>query len=155
MAGFWIGEASGVGEGMEWDDAGVEEEGEFERRSGFEETHGVGAAVGGFVAGFEGAGFNEREDVHGEFFEVFREDELSRGVGAGGCAAVAREDVDGLFGEGVADIFEGAFGHAGGSFNGQHPGQRWVRRLARKTRLTFFGNHAKYRILINVSHDIW
>lgn len=26
---------------------------------------------------FEGAGFNEAENVHAEFFEVFREDELA------------------------------------------------------------------------------
>lgn len=54
MAGFGGGEAGGGVEGVEGDDAGVEEQTEFEWRGGFEQTHCMGAAVGGFGAGWEG-----------------------------------------------------------------------------------------------------
>ena len=53
---------------MEGDDSWVEEEGELEGRHGFELAHCVGTAVGGFVAGFEGATFGEAEYIHAEFF---------------------------------------------------------------------------------------
>ena len=116
VASFWVGEAVGVGEAVEGDDARVDEEGEFEGAHGFEHAHGVGAAVGRFVAGFEGAGFEEAEDVHSEFLEVFGEDELARGVGAGESSSVAGEDIDAFFYEGVADFFEGLLHHSCGSY---------------------------------------
>lgn len=65
----------------------------------------MGAAVGGFVACFEGAGFGEAEYVHAEFFEVFGEDELAWWVGAGDRFAVAGEDVDRFLGQDVANVF--------------------------------------------------
>lgn len=54
VACFRGGEAGGRVEGVEGDDARVEEEREFEGGGGFEETHRVGAAVRGFGAGWEG-----------------------------------------------------------------------------------------------------
>lgn len=64
------------------------------------------------MAGFEGARFDQAEDVHAEFFEVFGEDELAWGVGSRTGFSVAGEDVDGFFGEGVSDVFEWAFDHS-------------------------------------------
>ena len=71
------------------------------------------ATVRGLMAGFEGAALDQAEDVHAEFFEIFGKHELAWWVRAGEALAVAGEDVDGFFGEGVADIFQGAFSHAG------------------------------------------
>lgn len=34
---------------MEGNDAGVEEEGQFERAGGFKKAHGIGPAIGGFT----------------------------------------------------------------------------------------------------------
>ena len=97
---------------MDRDDAWVEQQGELEGRGGFQETHGVSSAVGGLVAGFEGATFVKTEDVHAEFFKIFREDELAGGVGTREGFAVAGEDVNRFFGEGCAEVFHGPFDHA-------------------------------------------
>lgn len=97
---------------MESDDARVKEKAEFQRGGGLDEAHDVSAAVGGLVAALEGTAFDEAENEHAEFFEVLREDELTGRVATGGRTfAVAGEDVDGLFCERVADVFEGSFGH--------------------------------------------
>lgn len=114
VARFRVREAAVVREGVQGYDARVEEEGEFERGGGFDEAHAVGAAVRGFVAGFEGARFQQAERVHGELLEVLGEDELARRVRARGHAPVPGQDVNGLFRHGVADFFKGAFGHASG-----------------------------------------
>lgn len=83
---------------MQRDYARVKQKREFEGAHGFEETHGMGATVGGFVARcagqrsqnsrvgvwggardtFEGSGFQKPEYIHAEFFQVFRKDELAR-----------------------------------------------------------------------------
>lgn len=65
---------------------------------------------------FESPAFEEAEGEHAEFFEVFGQDELTGRMGAGKGFAVPGEDVDSLFGEGAADIFERSLGHPGGSW---------------------------------------
>ena len=85
-------------ERVQGDDARVEEEGELEGAGALEEAHDVRAAVRRLVPGFEGAAFDEPEDVHAEFFEVLGEHELARRVRAGEALAVAGEDVDCLLG---------------------------------------------------------
>ena len=67
------------------------------------------------MASFEGTGFEEAEIIHGELFEVFGQDELAGRVRAGGHAAMAGEDIDGLLGESVTDVFKRAFRHTRGS----------------------------------------
>ena len=68
MACGWVWEAGFWWEGVEGEDPWVEEEGKLGGGHGFQLAHCVGAAVGGFVACFEGAGFGEAEYVHAEFF---------------------------------------------------------------------------------------
>ena len=74
----------------------------------------MGAAVGRFGAGFEGAGFEQTEGVHAEFFEIFGKHELARRVVAGEAFAVTREDVDRFFCDGVSYVFEWALCHTSG-----------------------------------------
>ena len=111
---FRMGETILGAEVVDRDDARVEVQGDFQRGGGFEEAHGVGAAVGGFGAGFEGAGFEQTEGVHAELFEIFGQDELAGRVVAGEAFAVTGEDVDRFLGDGVSDVFEWALCHASG-----------------------------------------
>ena len=53
MAGGGRGEARFGREGVQGEDARVEQEGKLERRGGFQDAHGVSAAVRGFVAAWK------------------------------------------------------------------------------------------------------